>query len=217
MQGFSYDELYSMLQTWPVETASEYLADLPKIIRLGETRLVRDLNLELFDRTDRNLLIEAGVREVGKPEDLIQVRYLMAVDDDGHKHLIEQRSQAYCELYGSDPTITGIPKYYCELSEQEWLMVPTADQDYSIEAKMVLRPDGLSADQQHTWLGDRVGDALFAACLMEVEHWIKADDRYGDMKTKYYEELLPAARAELRNSIRAGEYSPVKPAAKTVE
>jgi hypothetical protein len=43
---------------------------------------------------------------------------------------------------------------------------------------------------------------------MEAEHYLKADDRYEDMKKKYYEELLPVARAELRQSIRRGDYNP---------
>jgi uncharacterized protein YeaO (DUF488 family) len=60
-----------------------------------------------------------------------------------------------------------------------------------------------------------VPDALFAACLMEAEHYTQADDRYADFKTKYYEELLPAARYELRQLQRAGDYSPFSPAARS--
>jgi hypothetical protein len=66
-----------------------------------------------------------------------------------------------------------------------------------------------------SWLSVRVPDALFAAVLMEAEHYMQADDRYGDYKTKYYEELLPGARAELRQMQRSGDYSPFEPAARS--
>ena len=75
-----------------------------------------------------------------------------------------------------------------------------------------LDPDDPNAT---SWLSTRVPDALFAACLMESEHYTQADDRYGDYKTKYYEELLPAARFELRELRRNGDYSPFEPAARS--
>jgi len=66
---------------------------------------------------------------------------------------------------------------------------------------------------QNTWLGDNVGQLLFVACLMEAEQWLKVDDRYADLKTKYYEELLPSARGEVHIAMRAGVYAPLTPIA----
>jgi hypothetical protein len=69
-----------------------------------------------------------------------------------------------------------------------------------------------SAPNATTWLSRSGSDALFCACLMEAEHFIKADDRYKDYLDKYNNELLPRLRAEIRKSIRAGDSSPMKPA-----
>jgi hypothetical protein len=75
--------------------------------------------------------------------------------------------------------------------------------------------DSLSlADQGPSWLSRCVPDALFAACLMEAEHLLKADDRYADYRAKYHE-IIQVARLELRQAIRNGDYSPLKAGAVT--
>lgn len=216
MSSFTYAQMVAALQSWQDNDNAEFVANIPRLISLGETRLLRDMNLELLDITDTTLLVEDGDTVVGKPDGLIETRFLFVVVN-GERIPLERRSQAFCQTYAPDDTVTGQPKYFYDLDEQQWGVAPAADDDYNIEGKLVIRPDGLSESTTVTWLSTNLGDLLFACCLMEAEHYIKADDRYNDMKTKYYEELLPTARLEMRNSIRNGDYTPVKAAAKTVE
>ena len=229
MQGFSYDQLVQALQAWPQNTNDDedagYVDNIQRLIGLGELRLVKDLNLDIFDHTE-SLAVAAGDSTVEKPEDWIATRNVwrtLTAPGDGDSTArtpMHLRSLGWVRRYSSDPSNTethGAPLYYAEASETELEFGPPADVGYDFEFHYVRRPPGLSADNQNTWLGDKVGDVLFAACLMEAEHFIKADDRYGDMKTKYYEELIPIARAELRRVVRMGDYTPVKPAARTVE
>lgn len=212
MQGFTYDQLFEALQTWPEDDASEYLSDLPRIISLGEIRLVVDLNLEIFDQTIDNITVTGNSRMVDKPDDTITTRFIRVVVG-GRSYPVLLRTQDWCEAYAPDPAALARPIYYWEASETQWGFVPTPNQNMTARAKIVVRPEGLSDSNQNTWLGDNAGDMLFCCCLMEVEQWIKADDRYEDMKKKYYEELLPSRRLELMNLIRNSSYSPYKPAA----
>lgn len=209
MQGFTYDQLFEALQTWPEDDASEYLADLPRIISLGELRLIRELNLDIFDKTD-SLPVTGNNRVVDKPDDLITTRSIFWVTG-GVKVPMYLRSREFCDYFAPDPTLLGNPRYFYE-TEDTWVFVPTPNSNSAAHVHYVGRPTGLSESNQNTWLGDFAGDLLFDCCLMEAEHWIKADDRYADIKTKFYEEKLPAGRLELRNIIRNGEaYSPFKP------
>lgn len=218
MQGFTYDELTAALQSWPEEDADEFLDDLPRIIQLGELRLVRELNLDIFDTVTNPLLTVTGNnRALEKPEDLITTRSVFVVIGS-QSYPVYLRSREFCEHFAPDITRLGRPRYYYEHSESEWRLVPTPNANMEARVFYVARPEGLSEENQNTWLGDRCGDLLFDCCLMEVEHWVKADDRYEDIKTKFYAEKLPAARLELRNIIRAGDsYSPYKPSAKKAE
>lgn len=338
--AWTYNSLLTALQAWPKDAGTEYVTALPTIIGLGEKRLVRDLNLDIFDHITTIPLGE-GETTVTKPEDLIQLRSMRigiatgpsvldakAVADelvlniggeltyvfpngtqanemtgeatldppsrlaitvtaspgstsieirgedengDSYEEEVElpqeigvtvftegkfslvdriepqggnqdtavdigtatdggsggggpstpvlQRSWDYCHEYVpdfEDEDQRGRPEFFNELNDTEWELVPPADQDYGVIVRYVRMPTALSASagDQSTWLSEKVPDLLFAACLMEAEHFLKADDRYADYANKYHQELLPVARAELRNSIKAGDYNPFKPAAK---
>lgn len=216
MPSFTYDQIVQAMQDWPQNDsaqAGEYVPNIPRIISLGHTRLVRELNLEVFDYVE-DLLATQGDRIVAKPDGLIQVRHMRLVDGDGVETPLELRSYSYVTRYAPDPAVEAPPRYYAEYDVDSFIVVPTPDDDYSVRCRFIRRPEEPSASNQLTWLSEKCGDLLFVCCLMEAEHFIKADDRYADMKSKYYEELLPVARLELRRSIRSGDYQPYKGSAK---
>lgn len=124
---------------------------------------------------------------------------------------VNRRSKGYCDAYNSDPAVVGRPKYFNEFSETQWEVVLAADQNYGVLLHFVKRPASI-VDTNTSWLGDNVGDALFYGGLMKAERFLKADDRWNDIATDYTG-AVQAAKLELRESIRVGDYSPVKPAA----
>jgi hypothetical protein len=208
--AWTYNSLVAALQAWPSNSDTGYVADLDRIIGLGELRLVRDLNLEIFDREDTSITMTVGVRQVNKPANSVQIRSV-GIIVNGEYFPLSQRSRDYCRLFAPSNATQGVPEYYAELSSTQIYVVLTPDSAYPVHYRYVARPlDSLNSGQPTatSWLSSNVPDALFAACLMEAEHYLKADDRYEDMKKKYYEELLPVARAELRQSIRRGDYNP---------
>jgi len=247
--SWTWTTLRQALQDWPVNAGAAYVAALDTIVGMGELRLVRDLNLEIFDHVT-TMVVEAGDRVITKPSNLIATRslrlgpetfYLITEDEDvigledgsggvllesavdaadTRTSELEQRSWDFCQEFAPDPVQTGRPRYRNELNDTQWEIVPTADARYGAVCRYVRRPtDALNsgAPNATSWLSRSVPDALFSACLMEAEHYLKADDRYADFQKKYETEQLPVARAELRNLVRAGDYSPVRPAAETVK
>lgn len=121
---------------------------------------------------------------------------------------IEHRSKAWCDAVNADPSVTGPPRYYNELSQTQWEVVPAADQDYGILLHFIKRPQSI-VDANTSWLGDNVGDLLFFCSLMQAERFIKADDRWDDISADYTAGLA-SARMELAESIRMGNYAPFK-------
>src|SRR5579863_1411817 len=279
MQGFSYPQLYSALQVWPLKSSVQYLASLNRIIYLGELRVIIDLNLDIFDVNDQ-VPLSPGATTVPKPPGSQPIAFTApisagdtsatlatpwpgttgpyvvtfsdneiqsvtltqglttatwplpmaaaATDDavvnsqfvvernlwvvyNGQVKAVVKRSYDWIQMYLS--AIPGRPYYYADNGQAQWLIAPAADANASaVNRRYVQRPPSIVV-AQNTWIGDNVGQLLFVACLMESEHWLKADDRYADMKTKYYEELLPTARGEVMLAARSGVYSPLAPIA----
>lgn len=210
--SYTYTELVSKMQTYPESSSAEYVADIPDLIGHGELRLVRDLNVEFFDFTDSGLIVLTGDNTVTKPDDIVVHRSFDIQLASGIWEPLEYRSNDYVRRHGADETATGRPRFIADKDEFEWIVSPYADDDYSIRCRFVRRPEGLSVSNPTTWLSTYAGDALLAACLMEAEHWLKADDRYEDMHDKY-NELLSVARLELRQAVRNGDPYPMKAAA----
>lgn len=215
--AWTYTTLMQALQDWEVHGSTKFLTNVPNIVGLGERRLVGDLNIEAYDKVDVSVLTVTGTRQTAKPGDVIQVRNVGLMVSGRYTEL-ELRSLDYCKQYAADPSVLAVPEFYAELSFNEIYLSPTPDAVYPVDYHYIgAQPETLSplTPNATTWLSRSAPDALLAACLAESEQFIKADDRYQDMLTKYNNELLPRLRAELRNSIRSGDYSPVKGAATT--
>lgn len=215
---WTYETLAQALQDWPRNPNETYVANLPNMIGLAELRLVRDLDLEIFDTENELLLLTIGSRLVTKPAESLVVRAVGYVDPVTGYVPLKQRSLDFCKLYAPLSSVQASPQFYVEYSPTQLYVVDTPDAALPLHFHMMARPTDLldpNAPAGTSWLSTRVADALFSACLMEGEHYMQADDRYEDYKKKYYEELLPAARYELRQLQRAGDYSPFNPAARS--
>jgi hypothetical protein len=279
MQGFSYAQLYSALQVWPLKSSAQYLASLNRLIYLGELRIIIDLDLDIFDVNDQ-VALAPGATVIPKPPGSQRIAftagialgatsatlssawtgttgpYIVTFSDQeiqsvtltnglitatwtlpmaaavtaaatvssqfvvernlwlvysGATKLLVKRSFDFIQMYLG--AAAGQCKYFADHNQAEWLLAPAADANATaVKRRYVQRPPSIVV-AQNTWLGDNVGQLLFVACLMEAEHWLKADDRYGDMKTKYYDELLPNARGEVMIAARSGVYAPLAPIA----
>jgi hypothetical protein len=129
----------------------------------------------------------------------------------GQTFPVFKRNVDFIQNFSQDPTVFGPPRYYAELDSATWLLAPPTDQLYGLETRYIIRPQTI-VTAGSSWLGDRCGDLLFQCALMEAEHYLKADDRFADIGADYATKLQKA-RTELRNTIRQGDYSPVKAAA----
>lgn len=213
--AWTWTTLIAALQAWPRATSQAFIDSLPTIVGLGERRLWRDLNLEEYDKTDETISTAIGNRLVAKPADVIQLR-TVGVLTAGSFGFLELRSYEFCRIYSPLVSAQGAPLYYAELNATQIYVVPTPQAVLSMSYRYVAPPSetlSSSAPNTATWLSRAVPDALFVACMMEAEAYLKADDRYGDFQSRYYQELIPVARLELRGSMRSGDYQPLRPAA----
>lgn len=214
MQGFTYIELTEALQAWPVDSSPEYVDDLDRIIELGELRLIKDLNIELFDTVDTTVVVTAGSVFLTKPTGLLSTRSLRLITA-GTRSRLTLRSRDWLENYSPNHTTsTGTPKYFTDYSDTQWQIAPVPLVNATVEAMFVKRPASIVTSDT-TWLGNNCGELLFASCLMEAEHYLKADDRFADMQGKYTDQL-EKWKLENRQLIRHGDYNPLQAAATKV-
>lgn len=172
--SFQYTQttLQDALKSFLDDRSPEFIAALPDIIRLGEARLAKRLDLDSLDSTD-TVQTAASSAEVVKPANLVVDR-LIIVNLGDRKQSVHRRSRAWVELFNVDGEL-GEPKYYCELDEERWLIGPLASQIWTLTVHGYYRPVSImgGAPDGTTWFSERVPELLLLACSIDALEFLK--------------------------------------------
>lgn len=197
--SYTYTELVDVIKDYAEENDTEYAARIDDFIAKAETRVLRDLDLELFEGW-LNLTLSIGVRTVTKPTDVIEINEVFFRDPSAQSWTeVPRRSFEYCIMYAPVESETSTPVYFSEFDESNIYVVPTPDQTYTsgnAKARCTIRPTKLSLSNENTWLGDNVGDLLFQACMMEAYDYLKNQASMDKAATKYMS-LMPGIEKEM--------------------
>ena len=205
--SYTYATLVAALQDTVEDTGSDFASALANIIALAEDRVLRDLNVELFDVSATSTF---GVASpwLAKPSDMVGLRTMHYTDATGNFTLLDPQTWEFVKDYWPNVSATTpTPKYYTEYSDTNWFIAGTPASGLVVTIRYIKRPAGMTALNPSTWLGTHVGDLLFYSSLVSAEQFLKADNRIGVWKTEYVERLA-AARRELRLEER-NDYMPM--------
>lgn len=200
--NFTYAQLKSAVESWMEDTGADFDADFPTMLGLAEDRLLKDLDLTLFD-VEQAVTLNAQTVAKLPTGAVIATREIYV---PSLSRFLLPKTSSYIKLrHGAT---TGSPKHYADLDASTWLIGPIPDIPYSATAMVTKRPVGLAADTAGTFLSTRAGDALFDAVLLEAAIYQEKDNL--SVFEQPYQLRLASARFELR-SLRRRDYSPLAP------
>jgi hypothetical protein len=197
--SFTYTTLKTALESMLEETGDEYATFIDTIIPLAEDKILRDLDLELFDDTATSTLV-TGSMWVAKPAGIVSLRTMHYINALGVYVLIEPKSWEFLKDYWPTSATTTTPRFFSEYSETTWAVAGTPSIDIPVVIRYMKRPAGLTNANPTTWISTTVGDLLFYACLVVSEQFLKADNRSAMWKSDYMERLQAALRELKPNS-----------------
>lgn len=163
---------------------ADFTAALDEIIQRGESRVLRDLDLDSLD-SSLQTTTAATVPEAFKPSNLITER-LLVISISGVKRTLQKRSRAWIESMNRTDTL-GQPQYYAEFDEDRWFLAPIPTAAYSITVHGIYRPGSIvdGNDSNTTWLSTRFPDILAAACDIEAARKLKNWSRVAAAEAEY--------------------------------
>lgn len=208
--NFTYSELADAILRFTEDASEEFSASLPTIIKLGQERVLRDLDLEIFKQTFSGSFT-AGSNLVTKPSGLIAISSFFWINSTAANELtaLQPRSYEYCLKHAETIGQTGVPKFYNDGYSDTQIFVskaPVAAYGYKIRG--TARPDYISASLSENWISKYQGDLLLYACLVESERFLFAVQEGKPQEWEAaYNQRLPQARVEAGNIART-EYSP---------
>jgi len=196
--SLTYTSLIAMIQTWVEDNNTEFTTALDNIIGLGETRLIRDLDLEIFSTTSTGTFT-VGSQSITKPSGVVALKSLYYTDTNNEEVYLNRKSDDFLTFYWKNAATTGTPLYYAENTETTWRVAPTPSTGSTWTARYITRPTGLSSSTATTFLSTNAADLLFKACLIESQQYLKLDPSEGGvigLITSEYNNLLPRAKLE---------------------
>ena len=107
MIGYTYAQLVQSMQDWPVNQGTNYVGNIPRFVELGELRLVKDLNLEIFDVTNNTLSIAAAANLINKPAGLLVLRTMRLASITGTSSQAANTT-ALCASQATFATVTNL-------------------------------------------------------------------------------------------------------------
>jgi hypothetical protein len=199
----TYTTLVAGIEAWLEEDGSEFTAAINDIIDLAEKRLARDLDLEIFRRTNSSVSMVVGAATITKPtisspDLLIAIKQIWISGGalTGIR-MLERRSENVVLDYNSGAA-NGVPKYYADESETVVRFAPPPGATYTVNIRYLSRPQPLSSSNETNWFSTYAYDILFKAALAEAEKFIVAEER-APVWEKDYLESLAMAKRELYN------------------
>jgi len=132
----TYTGLVSLLQTYVEDTSTEFTNNVQGIINRAEERVIRDVDVALFDTTETSSTVSAQAY-VNRPSsnDPGSIRWIRI-----NSVLQKRRTYEYLLEYGG----SGQPIYFHETDDYIYL-APTPDQTYTVQIRYLNRPTPLSA------------------------------------------------------------------------
>ncbi len=207
--SFTYNSLKQALIDMLEETGTDYASFIDTIIPLAEDKVLRDLDLELFDVSATSTF---GVASpwLAKPSDMVALRTMHYTDGNGKFQFLDPKSWEFAKDYWPNAnTTTATPKYFVEYSEDNWFLAGTPASGFVTTIRYIKRPDGLTSGNPTTWLSQHVGDLLYFGALSVSEQFLKADTRVALWKQDYMDRLGMALQ-ELKPDRRTN-YMPMTP------
>jgi hypothetical protein len=201
---YTYTTLRSAILAFADDPGSEFSGRVDDFISKGETRCVRDLDLENSEQWV-NLTISESSRSVPKPTDAIHVNSVFIRDPvDLVWAELPRRSFEYLIVYAPTEATESAPVYFAEEDEENLYLAPTPDQDYvsgNAKCRATIRPEGLSSSNEESFLGNHYGDLLFNAAMIEAKEFQKSEAGARWYAAKY-ESLLPSTSKEIEDARR---------------
>jgi|TARA_R110000823_G_scaffold287467_1_gene405734 hypothetical protein len=208
--SFTYAELKQALQDYTENTESSFVSNLPLFIRLSEERILKSVQLNLFQKNQYGTMT-SGNQYLACPSDFLAPMSL-SYDVAGDANFLLFKDLDFVQTYTPDPTTTGEPKYYAQFDVDNFILGPTPDSGYTVDIHYFYRPASLTAGAEGgtTWLSENAEIALLYCALVECYTYMKGDPQLMQMYMQRAGEALSRMKnlgeaQEINDEYRTGK------------
>lgn len=211
------------------QTDSNFVAILPMMITYAENRIYRDLDLLSTVTANTSFSTVANNRNVILPDGtFVTYQEVNVITPAGQTNpnasgatrtaLLPTTKEFLNQVYNSGTTAT-IPAYFAPLSQNQLILGPWPDANYTLEIVGTIRPASMSSTNPTTYISLYLPDVFIMASMIYVSAYQRNFGRQSDdpqMAQSYenqYQALLKSAGVEeFRKKFESGGWSSMSPA-----
>ena len=184
----------------------------------SEERIFRDSDSD-NNRKYATATIVSGQRYVNTPDvgntETAVIRSIQIVDSDGvgqptDRSFVEYRDTSFISEFNPKET-QGIPKYYGYWDDNQIVIAPTPNANYTMQINYILKPTGLSATNTTTYLSTNFPNGLLYASLVEAFGFLKGPADMLQYYEQKYQNALQGFNIEQMGRRRRDEYQSGSP------
>jgi len=169
----SYNSLVSAITEALEDDSQETANYIPTAIANAEYRLLRETDFTGIETTV-TVTAATGIRLLTKPSGYRLGKSIRYTTSAGQLQNLIKNTVSFCEKYWTYAnTSVGAPKYYADWSNTQFLLSPTPDSDYLVDVTHVVKPVGVSANNQTNTYIEWLPDVLFHAAMSEMSDYAR--------------------------------------------
>lgn len=185
-----------------LERGATYASDpvvyeqIPRLINLAERRISRELKIQGFITVVSDTMT-VGQSVYPKPDrwrDTISMN-IGTGPSLANRTSLYTRDYEYCRSYWPNESQTDTPQFYADYNYDNWLIVPTPDQEYPFEVLYYELPPLLDDTIQTNWLTEYAPQLLLYGTLLEATPFLKNDERIATWQ-QYYDRAAAMLNGE---------------------
>ena len=207
--SFTLATLKTAIQDYADNSETSFVNNLPNFIKAAEEKIFKSIDLDIF-RKNVTSAFTSSDSFLSVPSDYL-ASFSLQITTSGSEDFLLQKDVNFIREYAPSSSTTGVPKYYARFDEDNFIVAPTPNSNYTLQLNYYFRPASLTAgaDSGTTWISTNAPFALLYGSLVEASIFMKSEpdtiQSYNGLYGQYLERLKDLGEArENTDGYRSG-------------
>ena len=173
--SFTKAELRTAIQDYADNSETTFVNNLNNFIKAAEEKIFKSVDLDYF-RKNVTSAFTSSDQFLSVPSDYL-ASFSLQITSSGSESFLLQKDVNYLREYTPASTTTGLPKYYARFDEDNFIVAPSPNSNYTLQLNYYYRPASLTAgaDSGTTWVSTNAPFALLYGSLIEAYYYMKGE------------------------------------------
>ena len=197
--SFTKATLTTAIQDYTDNSETTFVNNIPNFVNAAEEKILKSVDLDYFRKNVTSALTSSDAF-LTVPTDYL-ASFSLQITTSGSESFLLQKDVNFLREYTPASPTTGLPKYYARFDEDNFILAPTPNSNYTVQLNYFYRPASLTAgsDSGTTWVSTNAPFALLYGSLVEAYTFMKGEpdviQNYNGLFTQYLERVKDLGEA----------------------